>query len=171
MEIIYETQRLVARYWSQEDMHYALQLWGNSQVTQKIFKNTPDENTVAKILQVHIESQKVRGIQYWPHFLKESNEFIGCCGLRPYGVTDSDDRVELGFHICEEHWRKGFAKEAALGAINYAKRLGINALHAGHHPDNVGSKSLLKFLGFEFVEDIFYAQTGLMHPSYKLLIK
>lgn len=36
-------------------------------------------------------------MQYWPIFLRETDEHVGCCGLRPYDL--SKGIYETGFHI------------------------------------------------------------------------
>jgi RimJ/RimL family protein N-acetyltransferase len=46
--------------------------------------------------------------------------------------------------------------------------LEVNALFAGHHPDNKVSRALIERLGFAYTHDEFYAPTGLHHPSYRL---
>lgn len=107
------------------------------------------------------------GYQYWPIFKKTTTNFIGCCGVHPY---DLDKRiVELGFHLLESAWGKGYAKEAAEAVINQMRGLNdVDKLFAGHHPGNIASKKLLEKLGFQFVSEEFYEPTGLYHPSYLL---
>jgi hypothetical protein len=57
--------------------------------------------------------------------------------------------------------------EAAQGALDYAwEKWRLSKVYAGHHPDNRASEKILKKLGFEFIENVFYKPTGLMHPSY-----
>jgi RimJ/RimL family protein N-acetyltransferase len=64
-------------------------------------------------------------------------------------------------------WGKGFATEAAFGALEYAwEKLRLSQVYAGHHPHNRASEKILKKLGFEFIGNVFYEPTGLMHPSY-----
>jgi hypothetical protein len=46
--------------------------------------------------------------------------------------------------------------------------MGIEALFAGHNPNNEKSGMLLGKLGFEYTHDEFYEPTGLQHPSYLL---
>jgi ribosomal-protein-alanine N-acetyltransferase len=73
----------------------------------------------------------------------------------------------MGFHLVKRCWGKGFGTEAAQGALEYAwEKLQLSKVYAGHHPDNRASAKILKRLGFEFVENVFYKPTGLMHPSY-----
>ena len=107
------------------------------------------------------------GIQYWPIFLRESGQHVGCCGLRPY---DSDKRVlETGFQIRSGFWRQGIATEAARAVIDCAfAELRVSGLFAGHNPRNAPSRALLRKLGFRFTHEEYYEPTGLMHPSYLL---
>lgn len=35
-------------------------------------------------------------------FIKQSNEFVGVCGLRPY--NKEKNIYEIGFHICSKFW-------------------------------------------------------------------
>ena len=73
----------------------------------------------------------------------------------------------MGFHLMKRCWGKGFGTEAAQGALEYAwTKLQLLKVYAGHHPDNRASEKILKKLGFEFIENVFYESTGLMHPSY-----
>ena len=67
----------------------------------------------------------------------------------------------------KRRWGKGFATEAAVGALEYAwVKLRLSKVYAGHHPDNRASEKILKKLGFKSVGNVFYEPTGLMHPSY-----
>jgi len=107
------------------------------------------------------------GVQYWPIFLLDGGQHVGCAGLRPYR---SERRVyELGVHLRRAFWRQGLAKEAAQACIDHAFGvLGAEALFAGHHPANEASRQLLLQLGFVHTHDELYPPTGLMHPSYWL---
>ena len=61
----------------------------------------------------------------------------------------------------------GNGTEAALGALEYPwQKLQLSKVYAGHHPDNRAWEKILKKLGFEFIENVFYKPTGLMHPAY-----
>src|SRR5204863_1699390 len=88
-------------------------------------------------------------------------------GLRPWVYTSSEADFEVGFHVVKRCWGKGFGTQAALAALEYAwEDLQLSKVYAGHHPDNRASERILKKLGFEFIENVFYKPTGLMHPSY-----
>jgi hypothetical protein len=81
--------------------------------------------------------------------------------------TPGKANFEVGFHLVQRCWGKGFATEAAFGALEYAwEKLRLSKVYAGHHPGNRASDKILKKLGFEFIGNVFYEPTGLMHPSY-----
>lgn len=158
--------RLGFSLWSKKDLFEALELWGNPEVTKFISADGKmSEEQVHQRLIKEIETFDRHHIQYWPVYLLETNQNVGCCGLRPY---DSEKNIlELGIHIKERFWGKGIALEACSTVIEYAfNTLGVEALFAGHNPKNKASAKLLKKLGFRYTHDEYYPPTGLQHPSY-----
>ena len=163
-----QTPRLVFRTWAKIDLELALGLWGDPQVTRFFDareKLTPEE--VQARLTREITGQNDDGVQYWPIFLRSSQEHVGCCGLRPY--QPPGNLYEIGFHIRTCHWGNGYATEATRRVIDYAfQDLSVDGLFAGHNPENTASRHLLQKLGFGYTHDEYYAPTGLQHPSYIL---
>ena len=120
---------------------------------------------VQQRLRKEIETYKNTNIQYWPIYLIETNQNVGCCGLRPY--DSESNTLEIGIHLKEAYWGNGFAMEACTKVIEYGfKTLRVNALFAGHNPKNIASAQLLEKLGFTYTHDEFYLPTGLHHTSY-----
>jgi len=170
-EIFLTTERLGFSVWSEKDISDALELWGNPEVTKFINADGKmSKEQVYQRLKKEIETYNNANIQYWPIYTLETNQNVGCCGLRPY---DSENNIfEIGIHLKRDYWRKGFAQEACYTVIEYAfKILRVNALFAGHNPKNIASAQLLKKLGFIYTHDEFYPPTGLRHPSYLMLNK
>ncbi len=163
-----QTKRLGLRHWHEADVALACGLWGDEKVTRLIdARGKLTKAQVQERLTNEIACQNEYGLQYWPIFLLENGEHVGCCGLRPY---DLPQRIfEIGFHIRSTHWRQGYASEAAVATINYAfNEHKAAALFAGHNPRNESSRLLLLKLGFTYTHDEFYPPTGLNHPSYLL---
>lgn len=160
------SERLGFRLWTEADLPLAMGLWGDADVT-RLIGGPFSEAQVRERLTKEIATQKAFGVQYWPIFLRVTDEHIGCCGLRPY---KPDDKIyEIGFHLCKTAWGQGYGQEAAQAVIGYAfDSLGAARLFAGHNPANVASRKLLMKLGFQYTHDEFYPPTGLMHPSYLL---
>jgi RimJ/RimL family protein N-acetyltransferase len=164
----FRTGRLVARSWRIEDLPFAMELRGDPAVTALIdSRGKLTEAQVREKLYAEIERERSIGVQYWALFDHRNGDFVGCGGLRPWVYTPSEADFEVGFHLVKRCWGNGFGTEAALGALEYAwKKLQVSRVYAGHHPDNRASERILKKLGFEFIDNVFYKPTGLMHPSY-----
>jgi len=147
------TARLAFSVWSEEDLNDALELWGNAKVTKLIVADGKmSEKQVYERLKKEIEMYKNYNIQYWPIYLKETNE---------------NEIFEIGIHLKDNYWGAGIATEACLAMIKYAfANLNAKAIFAGHNPKNIASAQLLKKLGFSYTHDEFYPPTGLYHPSY-----
>jgi ribosomal-protein-alanine N-acetyltransferase len=159
--------RLGFRCWRESDLACAIELWGDPQVTRYISAHGFTRPEIEQRLAREIDAERAHGLQYWPIFLRQNGEHVGCCGLRPR--ASEPDVPELGFHIASRHWRRGYALEAASRVIDYAfTALHASALFAGHNPNNVPSRVLLARLGFVHTHDELYPPTGLMHPSYRL---
>jgi ribosomal-protein-alanine N-acetyltransferase len=157
------SERLGFGEWSEADVDLAFALWGDPQLMRFIGGPYSREKARARLAR-EMDSLASFGVQYWPIFLLENDQFIGCCGLRPHG-----DIHALGFHLLPAFWGRGYAREAAQAAIGYAfGTIGAEVLFAGHHPLNAPSKRVLEALGFVYWRDELYPPTGLMHPSYLL---
>ena len=157
------SERLGFRTWRPDDIGLAVALWGDPAVTRFISTSPLSRASIEERLAREIAGQTEHGVQYWPIFLLDGGEHVGCCGLRTYRPSV----LELGVHIRSGFWRRGFAREAALAVIAHGfDRLGASALFAGHNPNNTASRDLLRALGFVYTHDEHYAPTGLMHPSY-----
>jgi RimJ/RimL family protein N-acetyltransferase len=164
-----KTERLGFRLWSENDLDLAISLWGDPEVTALIGGPFSEEQ-IGERLAAEIANMKEHQVQYWPIFLLSTGEHAGCCGLRPYEI---EQRIyEIGFHLRRAYQGRGLAREAAKAVMEYAfKSLEATALFAGHHPQNEPSRRALEKLGFRFINNRFYAPTGLHHPSYMLTVE
>jgi RimJ/RimL family protein N-acetyltransferase len=165
MDYFLRSARLGFRCWREEDVPFALELWGDAEVTRLIGGPFSPEMVLARLTKEIAQMQEC-GLQYWPVFLLDGDQHVGCAGLRPYRKP----RVyELGVHLRRAFWGRGLAKEASQAVIEYAfGARGAEALFAGHHPENEASRRLLLQLGFVFTHQELYPPTGLMHSSYLL---
>jgi [ribosomal protein S5]-alanine N-acetyltransferase len=162
------TKRLTIGLWKSSDIEDAWLLWGDSAVTALIdARGGLSRQQVETKLKGELTRQDQFGVQYWRVVDTKTKIFIGCCGLRPFDLENCV--YEFGVHILSAHWGKGYAEEASRGVIQYAfETLRLPKLFAGHHPNNLSSKQLLRKLGFKYIGDRFYQPTGLDHPSYEL---
>jgi len=165
-EYFLTTSRIGFSRWTSADLPLAHSLWGDPEVSRLIggpFSREQVEERLAR----ELENMTRHGFQYWPMFLLEGDEFLGCAGLKPY---KTERRVfEMGFQLRRAYWGRGLATEAARAVVDYAFRsLDADGLFAGHHPQNAASQKVLEKLGFRFTGDELYLPTGLRHRSYLL---
>jgi [ribosomal protein S5]-alanine N-acetyltransferase len=163
-EYFLKTARLGLGRWTEGDAELARSLWGDPRVSEWIGGPFSEEQ-VQKRLHREIVAMTDHGMQYWPCFLLEDGDLVGCAGLRPY----RDGLPELGFHFRPQYHKKGLAREAADAVIAYAfESLALPGIFAGHHPDNNASQRLLLKLGFRYLYEEIYPPTGLINPLYWL---
>jgi ribosomal-protein-alanine N-acetyltransferase len=166
MDYFLKSARLGFRCWSEQDLPLAQELWGDPSVTALIGGPFTPEMVRSRLAK-EIAHRQASGVQYWPVFLLDDDQHVGCAGLRPYRIEEGV--YELGFHLRRVFWGQGLAHEAAQAVIDYAfGTLGAHALFAGHHRANQASRGLLLKLDFIHTHEELYPPTGLMHPSYLL---
>ena len=175
-EFFLKTTRIGFSTWNNHDYDLANELWGSAEVTRFICATGIfTKQDIQNRLETEIQNDTLYHIQYWPIFELETGELIGCCGIRPFNLQPDKSadiefsNYELGFHLCQNFWGKGYAFEAATAVINYSfNQLNADRLYAGHHPQNEASQKLLTRLRFQYIGKNYYEPTGLYHPSYEL---
>lgn len=156
---------------AKEDMDLASLLWGEKEVTKYICASGVfSQDDIKNRLSFEINNMEKTNVQYWPIFDISDGELIGCCGLRPY--KNEKGTYEIGCHLRSKYWRQGYAFEGVKKVIDYAfNELKATRIFAGHHPDNNGSRMLLRKFDFIYIGDEYYGPTGLYHPSYEMIRK
>jgi len=79
--------------------------------------------------------------------LRRSRIAVGLVGFHAY--PDSDGRAEVGYEVFTPYRRRGYAREAVLGLLDWAaRRQAVRAFLAAIAPDNEPSMRLALGLGF-----------------------
>lgn len=172
MKIFIETQRLILREIVAADKQYILQLDSDPEVLR--YLPVPVMRTLeeAEITIDYIRKQyKENGIGRWAVILKQSNDFVGWCGIKLVNdsvVNGQSNFYDLGFRLLEKHWNKGFATEAARACIDYAfNEMDLKEIHATVMFGNLASCHVLEKLGMTKKED-FLDESGLICDWYTL---
>lgn len=116
-----QSPRLKTRYLTRED----IPVWSNFFECEECVQffpsfglNTPEERATHWI-EKQLGRYKDNRFGLQALILKETGELIGQCGLLAQDV-DGITEVEVGYHIFKQHWRKGYATEAAQLFKQYA---------------------------------------------------
>ncbi len=101
-----------------------------------------------------IERTKARwvesGFSWWSFF--EGDDLIGI-GCIQHMERNPNNPVELAWRIRQDKWRQGFALEAAQRMVQFAfETVGLAALVAVCHQENVGSARVMQRLGMQYLE-------------------
>lgn len=160
-----ETERLLVRPQTLDDVDALALILGDAQ-TMSFYPRpyTPEETRgwVERNISLHEE----RDLGLRAMVLKQTGELIGQCGFLPQDV-DGEELVEIGWHVRRDHWRRGFATEAALALRDYAfEALDVDPLISLVRPENRPSAGVAEKLGMTS-ERITYRK-GLLHQVYML---
>lgn len=81
--------------------------------------------------------------------LRESDQLVGCVGLRMPPTTDGPSRTaDLGYWIAEAFWGRGIASEAARAIIDFGcSDLQLSTITAHHMRRNPASGRVLQKIG------------------------
>lgn len=136
--MVIETERLILREYNEDDFE-ELYLILSDPITMSHYPKPYDENGTKRWRNWCINSYKTNGFGLWALVLKETNTFIGDCGLSMQNI-DGEWLPEIGYHIKKEFWRKGFAKEAATAVKEWAfKNTTYDTLYSYMTKDNIAS--------------------------------
>ena len=150
MNIILQTPRLFLRQFTEADILLIQQLNNAPGVLQYIPEPTLDTKEQAlKVIVDIILPQYKNNRGRWAVHLKESNEFIGWCGLK---WLKENDEIDLGYRYMPSAWGKGYATEAAQHTLNYGlQELQLKKIIAHAHIDNIGSQKVLEKIGMQYI--------------------
>lgn len=99
--------------------------------------------------------QRDHGHCFWAIERKEDGAFLGFCGLKPGpAATPLEGRVEIGWRLAVHAWGRGYAREGAEAALDWAFDRGIDSVWAMTVPANVRSWGLMARLGMERCADL-----------------
>lgn len=152
--MILETERLCLRLVALRDADFMVELTQDPDWIQFIgnpnLKTTSDGETFIRE-RFHAPYEKT-GLGLWMVEEAASSKRLGICGLIN---RESLEDIDLGFGFLKQHRRAGFAYEASLGCLAYAKQtLGLSRVIAMTDTDNEASGKLLEKLGFS-LEGLF----------------
>ncbi|HAP96510.1 GNAT family N-acetyltransferase [Epilithonimonas hominis] len=147
------TERLTLRKITIDDIDNIFQLDSNPDVMKYV--GVPPvklKEESAKMIENIINQYKNNGTGRLAVIEKESNQFIGWCGIKLLTdeVNGFKNVYELGYRFLPEFWGKGYATESALASLDLGfNQLNADKIYAYADIGNESSNHILTKLGFE----------------------
>lgn len=147
MNSIIETERLLLREFCQTDASGLFELNSDPEVVRHTgdlpFSSISDAGDFIKAY----NDYKKNGFGRWAVVVKDSDKFVGWCGLK----LNEEAFVDIGFRFFQNEWGKGYATESALACLNYGfKHLNMDEIIGRASFENKASIRVLEKLGMTF---------------------
>lgn len=161
--ILLETERLLLRAFTSDDVALLVELDSDPEVMRWINGGTPTSLAFAERVVVPTFTSYDGDLGFWAAHLKPDGPFVGWFSLR----RNDDEEAALGYRLRREAWGRGLATEGASALIDLAfTKLGFSRVMAGTYEHNVRSRRVMEKLGMRLVrsarassEDIAAADT------------
>jgi len=156
VQLIFETERLILKPRSMNDLEMCIKMDMDVEVTKYIPGTWDGSEEHISFLKSKIQKVYEEGLGYWSVFLKDNPSLlIGWIHL----LSDENDvnTTEIGWRLYRYAWGNGYATEAARSIISHAFEIvGSERIIAYTHSENDHSIKVTERLGFKFVSDFIY---------------
>lgn len=116
--IVLETNRLFLRQLTLDDVDHLMGIFSDPEAMQYYPATKNCEEAIAWI-QWNLDSYTRHGFGQWAAMLKDTDAFVGQCGLVMQRDVDGRDEVEIGYSFLRRYWNRGLATEAARACRDY----------------------------------------------------
>ena len=152
---ILETDRLILRHLLPDDLDRLFTLYSDPEIRRYFPEGTLTYEETKEELEWFLNGHpKHSELGLWATIHKESNQFIGRCGLLPWTIEGRYE-VEVAYMIAKEYWRQGLGTEAAGAILQYGfGQLGLSRLICMIDPSNSASRRVAEKIGMTLEKEI-----------------
>ena len=147
-EVALETDRLLLRPWRVSEAAVQRELWSERDPRVPPHRRIDaDGNPTLEELEEAIRAQEVSSVGLLALERKTAGDVIGYCGLIDSG-QGAEGEPELAFELLRRFWGQGYATEASLAVVDWARASGFERLWATVWDWNTASRRVLAKVGF-----------------------
>jgi RimJ/RimL family protein N-acetyltransferase len=152
---ILETDRLILRHLLPDDLDRLFTLYSDPEIRRYFPEGTLTYEETKEELDWFLNGHpKHPELGLWATIHKESNQFIGRCGLLPWTIEGKYE-VEVAYMIAKEYWRQGLGTEAAQAILQYGfGQLGLSRLICMIDPSNKASRRVAEKIGMSLKKEM-----------------
>jgi ribosomal-protein-alanine N-acetyltransferase len=145
--LIFETERLIVRQFTEADKGSFFSMSGNVEVMRYIrpvnTKKESDDFLLENIAFYKTNPHRGR----WAADDKESGVFVGSFAIIP--IPSMPEKIQLGYSFPPENWGKGYATELTRAGLKYFFKTDIlNEIYGVTEEPNIVSQKVLQKAGF-----------------------
>jgi RimJ/RimL family protein N-acetyltransferase len=151
---ILETERLLLRHLEPGDLDALFALYSDPEVRRYFPEGTLNYTETKEELEWFLNGHpKHPELGLWATVHKETNQFIGRCGLLPW-VIDQRAEVEVAYLLAKEYWGQGLGTEAGRAILDYGfNQLQLSRLICLIDHQNLASIQVAKKIGMTFEKE------------------
>lgn len=160
MELYLETERLILKEFTDNDVDHIFQLDSNKEVHEYLGKKPiTTQKQAEEIIEFFKKQYQENGIGRFAAFEKDSGNFIGWSGLK-FNKGDKEELngftnfIDIGYRLLPSYWRKGYASESAIACLEFGfKQMNYDIIYGAAETDNIGSNKILQKIGLKYVNN------------------
>lgn len=161
MQVFLETERLVLRRFTEDDVDNLVELDGDPDVMHFITggRTTSRADIQDDFLPAFLRYyDRYPGYGFWAAVERSTGDFLGWFHLRPPPAGGIADEPELGYRLRRSAWGKGYASEGALALVDKAfVELGARRVFAETMAVNTASRRVMEKAGLSYLRT-FHAE-------------
>jgi RimJ/RimL family protein N-acetyltransferase len=170
MKIIMETNRTFLREMDENDFDELCNILQNIEVMYA-YEHSFTKKEVWDWLNKNIERYNKNGHGLWAVMQKETNIFLGQCGLTIQSINGKD-YLEIGYLFKKDYWHKGYATESAIACKEYAfEKLNSKNVYSIIRTNNIASQKVAERVGMKIIDTIVKHYYNIDMPHYIYGIK
>jgi len=151
MPIQIKTERLTLRPWKRKDRSALNQMCRDPEMMQYVTGGSAMSNgQIRDFLKRQKRHLRNHQVCFFAMEHTETKQIVGLAGMQPLDPVDENTPgdFELGWWVWKEHWRNGYATEAGLALLDYARGpLSLKKVAAVITPANSASIGVAEKLG------------------------
>lgn len=171
MKIHLETPRFYLREFDSSDADGLFALDSDPDVLKYLgVQPLTSINQVYPMIEAVQKQYAENGTGRWIVVDKDSEEFLGWCGLKHEKQFREFPYYDIGYRFLKKHWGKGIASETAQACLDYGLTvLKYPEINATAEVEHAASNHILQKIGLELKDQFDYQ--GIKHNWYSILNK
>ncbi|MFT4553507.1 MAG: RimJ/RimL family protein N-acetyltransferase [Chlamydiales bacterium] len=156
-KIIAKSKRLILSPLTMDDLDSMLEIF--SDPIAMSFSRVKNREEVKVRIQWNLDSYRDNSFGLWACKLKDSGQFIGCCGILLHPDIGGQEEKEISYHFIRNFWGFGYASEAARACRDYGfETLRVPRLISIIDPLHTASQKVAERMGMKLEKEVQWLQ-------------